>query len=147
MRTTVLAFCFLLSATTQATAQSRPKDEAAIRAGVAAYEAGVNARDASAIAKVFTPDADLVVFDSPRVIGRDSIAKLHSDGLASWPPTRKFSLEVKSIRYLGAELALVETQAQFSEGEMQSNRGTILMSKRGGEWQWAALRVYPAEKQ
>src|SRR5262245_45271547 len=101
MRTTVLALCLLLSATTQARAQSRPKDEAGIRARVAAYETAVNAKDATAIGAVFTPDADAVYFDGPRVVGRDSIAKAHSDGFASWPATRKFSLEVTSIRFLG----------------------------------------------
>ena len=145
MRVTVLSSCLLVSATTFASAQARPKDAAGIRSSVAAYEAAVNARDERAIAAVFTPDADAVFFDSPRRVGRDSIAEAHSETLASWPAARKFSLEVKHIRFLGPELALIETLAGFSEGEMRSNRGTILVERRDGDWQWVALRVYPAE--
>jgi uncharacterized protein (TIGR02246 family) len=96
----------------------------------------VNARDERAIAAVFTPDADAVFFDSPRRVGRDSIAEAHSETLAGWPAARKFSLEVKHIRFLGSELALIETLAGFSEGEMRSNRGTILVERRDGDWQW-----------
>jgi uncharacterized protein (TIGR02246 family) len=144
MRIAVLSSCLLISATTRAAAQARPKDEAGIRGRVAAYEAAVNARDVRAIAAVFTPDADAVFFDSPRRVGRDAIAKAHSEALGSWPAARKFTLEVSHIRFLGPELALIETLAGFSEGEMRSNRGTILVEQRDGNWQWAALRVYPA---
>ena len=146
MRITALTSCLFLTATTLASAQARPKDEASIRSSVAAYEAAVNARNVGAIAAVFTSDADAVFFDSPRREGRDSIAKDHSEALASWPAARRFSLEVTHIRFLGPELALIETVAGFSEGEMRSNRGTILVERRGGDWRWAALRVYPAEK-
>jgi uncharacterized protein (TIGR02246 family) len=145
MRITVLMLCLLLTSTARASAQDRPKDEAGIRSGVAAYEAAVNARDFRALAAVFTPDADLVFFDSPRRVGRDAISKSHSDGIAEWPATRKFSLEVSNIRFLGPELALIETIGRFSEGEMRSNRGTIVAARHDGHWQWAALRVYPAQ--
>lgn len=145
MRITVLSLCLVLSATTVLSAQARSKDEAGIRDNVAAYVAAVNARDERKIGAVFAPDADFVAFDSPRLVGRDSIAKVHTESLASWPPTRKFSLEVTNIRFLGSELALIDAIGRFSEGEMRSNRGTILVTRRDGHWLWAALRVYPAE--
>jgi hypothetical protein len=74
------------------------------------------------------------------------MAKAVSESLASWPSSRKFSLEVTNIRFLGSDLALVETFARFSEGEMTSNRGTALMARRNGKWLWEALRVYPAQR-
>jgi len=58
-------------------------------------------------------------------VSRDSIRKAH-EMITSWPNTKRFSLEVTNIRFLGSDLALVETVAHFSEGEMTSNRGTIL---------------------
>jgi len=88
MRITVLALCLLLSTTARAPAQARPRDEAGIRSRVAAYEAAVNARDFPAIARVFTPDADLVVFDGPRRVGRDAISKAHIEGIGGWPAAR-----------------------------------------------------------
>ena len=75
MRITVLALCLLLSTTARAPAQARPRDEAGIRSRVAAYEAAVNARDFPAIARVFTPDADLVVFDPATVRETNSFEK------------------------------------------------------------------------
>jgi uncharacterized protein (TIGR02246 family) len=145
MRITALTLCLLLPATAPASAQTRPADEAAIRKSVAAYEAAVNRRDARAVAGLFSPTADLVFFDSPLIVGRDSIEKA-TESVSSWPSTRRFSLEVTSIRFLGSDLALVETLARFSEGEMTSNRGTALMARRDGKWFWEALRVYPAQR-
>jgi uncharacterized protein (TIGR02246 family) len=145
MRTTVPVLCLLLSATGPAFAQTRAPDEAAIRERIAAYEAAVNRRDPHAVAGLFSPTADFVFFDSPLIVGRDSIEKA-SEGLSKWPATRRFSLEVTGIRFLGSDFALVETLARFSEGEMTSNRGTALMSRRNGKWYWEALRVYPAQR-
>jgi uncharacterized protein (TIGR02246 family) len=145
MRSATLSLSLLLSTTLLVFAQARPKDETAIRNRVAEYEAAVNKRDTQAILAVFAPDADLVFFDSPRLVGRDAIAKEH-EGISKWPSTKRFSLAVSSIRFLGSDVALVETLARFSEGEMTSNRGTILMTRRDGKWWWTALRVYPAEK-
>ncbi len=146
MRTRVLALCLLLPATAPALAQTRPTDEAAIRQSVSAYESAVNQRNAPAIAGLFTRDADVVYFDSPRVVGRDAIGKDLNKAIAGWPSSRRFSLEVTNIRFLGSDLALVETLARFSEGEMTSNRGTALMARRDGKWFWEALRVYPAQR-
>jgi uncharacterized protein (TIGR02246 family) len=98
------------------------------------------------MAGLFSPHGDFVFFDSPRFVGRDSIAKVTNDGISKWPSTRRFSLEVTNIRFLGSDLALVETLARFSEGEMTSNRGTALMARRNGKWLWEALRVYPAQR-
>ncbi len=144
MRTTLLALCLLLPATAPALAQTYTRDEAAIRKSVAAFEAAVNQRDARAVAGLFSPTGDYVFFDSPLIVGRDSIAKA-SESISRWPSTRRFSLEVTSIRFLGSDLALVETLARFTEGEMTSNRGTALMTRRDGKWFWEALRVYPAQ--
>jgi uncharacterized protein (TIGR02246 family) len=146
MRKAALALCLLLLPTAPVLAQARPPDEAGIRKSVAAFAAAVNQRDARVFAGLFTRDADLVYFDSPRVVGRDSIAKDLNEAMASWPSNRRFSLEVTNIRFLGADLALVETLARFSEGEMTSNRGTALMARRDGKWLWEALRVYPAQR-
>ena len=145
MRTTVLAFCLSLPATAPALAQTHIRDEAAIRKSVAAFEAAVNRRDARAVAGLFSPSGDYVFFDSPLIVGRDSIEKA-SEAISGWPSTRRFSLEVTSIRFLGSDLALIETLARFSEGEMTSNRGTALMTRRDGKWFWEALRVYPAQR-
>jgi uncharacterized protein (TIGR02246 family) len=94
MRPTVLALCLLLSTTVPSLAQARPKDATAIRNRIAAYEAAVNKHDADAIAAMFTPDADFVFFDGPRIVGRDSIGKVTQESVSRWPRTKRFTLEV-----------------------------------------------------
>jgi uncharacterized protein (TIGR02246 family) len=145
MRTTLVAISLLLSTSAPAFAQSHLKDEAAIRAQVAAYEAAINGRDRHALAALFTPEADFVYFDGPRLVGRDSIVARTSNAFAEWPSTMRFTLKVSSVRFLRSDVALVETDAGFSEGVMRSNRGTALLERRGNKWLWTALRVYPAE--
>jgi uncharacterized protein (TIGR02246 family) len=146
MRTPLIALSLLLPVTTPSLAQDHAKDEAAIRQRVTAYEAAVNRRDGAALAALFTPDADFAYFDSPFVVSRDSIGKRTGDALAKWPPSRRFTLETKRVRYLRPDVALVETVAHFSEGEMTTNRGSAVFVRDQGIWSWAALRVYPAEK-
>ena len=145
MRTTLVTMSLLLSTSAPALAQGLPKDEAAIHAQVAAYEAAINGRDPHALTALFTPEADFVFFDGPRVVGRELIVARTSSVFAEWPSTMRFTLEVNSVRFLRPDVALVETKAGFSEGEMRSNRGTALLERRGGKWLWTALRVYPAE--
>jgi uncharacterized protein (TIGR02246 family) len=144
MRTTIVAISLLLSTSAPSLAQG-PKDEAAIRAQVAAYEAAINGRDRHALTALFTPEADFVYFTGPKVVGRDSIVARTSAAFSEWPSTMRFTLEVNSVRFLRPDFALVETTAGFSEGEMRANRGTALVERRGGKWLWTALRVYPAE--
>ena len=145
MRSTLVALSLLLSASATALAQGHAKDEAAIRAQVAAYETAINSRDKHGLASLFTPEADFVFFDGPIVVGRDSIVARTSNAWAEWSNTMRFTLKVNRVRFLRADVALVETEAGFSEGEMRSNRGTALLEHRGGKWLWTALRVYPAE--
>lgn len=142
---TVIALSLLLSISTPALAQGSSKDEAAIRSQVAAYTAAINGRDRHALTALFTPEADFVFFNGPRVVGRDSIVARTSNALAEWPSTMRFTLEVTSVRFLRPDVALVESVAGFSEGQMRSNRGTAVLERRGGKWLWTALRVYPAE--
>jgi uncharacterized protein (TIGR02246 family) len=144
MRTTIVAVSLLLSTTAPSLAQG-PQDERAIRAQVAAYEAAINGRDRHALTALFTPEADFVYFTGPKVVGRDSIVARTSAAFTEWPSTMRFTLQVKSVRFLRPDIALVETAAGFSEGEMRANRGTALLERRGGKWLWTALRVYPAE--
>jgi uncharacterized protein (TIGR02246 family) len=126
-------------------AQGHSGDEASIRANVAAYEAAINKRDGAAVSALFAPDGDYIFFDGPRVVGRDAIKQSNEHGISSWPSTMHFTLEVTDIRFLRPDLAIVETLAHFSEGDMRSNRGTAVVIRRNGKWLIAALRVFPAQ--
>ena len=145
MGRTVITLALLFSSGTART-QSRPADETAIRAHVAAYQVAINERDGVAVGALFATDGDFVFFDGPRVVGRDAVRQSTETALASWPATMQFTLSVTGIRFLRPDLAIVETLAHFSEGDMRSNRGTSVVVRREGKWLIAALRVFPAER-
>lgn len=124
----------------------RAGDEAAIRAQVAAYESGVNQRDAAAVADLYTTDGDLIRDDGPRLVGREAIRRSIETTLSASSPTMRININVTNIRFLNPDIAIVETVATFNEGDVRENRGTSVMVRESGKWLTAALRVFAAEK-
>ena len=145
MRNIILALAVMSSAAPLA-AQDRAADEAAIRAQAVAVENAINNRDAAALVALFTPDADEIIGDGPRLVGREAMRQAQEARQAQQSPTMRFTLEVTDIRFLGQDIAIVETAAQFSEGPIRANRGTWVSVRQDGKWPIAALRVYPAER-
>jgi uncharacterized protein (TIGR02246 family) len=145
MRTIIGALVLACGAATLP-AQSRAIDEAAIRAHAVAIEGAINKRDATGVVALFTPDTDEINGDGPRLVGREAMRQSMVADFARWPATRRFTLAVTGIRFLGQDVAVVETTAQFSEGAIRSNRGTWVIVRQGGTWLIAALRVYPAQR-
>ena len=146
MRTIIVALAVVCGAAT-VSAQARTADEAAIRAHAVAIENALNKRDAAALVLLFTADADEVNGDGPRVVGREAMRRSDAADLAKWPPTMRFALTVTSIRFLGQDVAIVETVARFNEGAVRENRGTSVIVRQSGRWLISALRVYPAQRQ
>ena len=132
------------AASAASSAQPNQGPEAAIREQHVALAAAINKRDAAAVAAFFAPDGDEVFFDHPRIVGPNAIRQNQQKEFATWPATQRFTLEVTDIRVLTPDIAIVETLATFSEGEMKSNRGTSVMVRQNSKWLIAALRVYPA---
>jgi uncharacterized protein (TIGR02246 family) len=98
-----------------AVAQGTQAAESGIREHITAYAAAINQRDAAALAMLYTPDADEVIADGPRSIGRDAIRAAAKRDLPAWPPARRFTLEVTGVRMLTPDIAIVDTSATFSE--------------------------------
>jgi uncharacterized protein (TIGR02246 family) len=145
MRSVIAAMAFVLTVQPLA-AQGRAADESALRERVAAFEAAINTRNYPVLAALYDADADLIVIDGPLVAGRTSIqAATQRDWSSS--PTRRISLQVTNIRFLGNDVALINTRAQFNEGTIREDRGTWLASRQSGQWLISALRVLPAAKQ
>jgi uncharacterized protein (TIGR02246 family) len=130
----------------QLSAQGRAADETAIRAHAVAIENAINKRDAAALVALFTPDGDEINGDGPRVAGREAMRQAQEAEQAKWSPTMRFTLTVTGIRFLGQDIAIVETAARFNEGSVRANRGTWVSVREGGKWLIAALRVYPAQR-
>lgn len=125
-----------------ASPQNQAADEAAIRDRVAAMETALNAGDYAGVAALYAPDGDVMIVDGPIVSGR---AAIQADAEADWgaAPERRIALTVTSLRFLGPDVAIVNTRAELNEGAWE-DRGTWVMVRRGGEWLLAALRVLPA---
>jgi uncharacterized protein (TIGR02246 family) len=140
----VLVGCGAADEPDQAPVLDRAADEVALRAQTQLYADGVNARDGTAVANLYAPDGDLIFFDEPLREGRDAIR----NGLdsAAFSPTFRVQLTVTGIRFVAADVGIVETVATLNEGEPRENRGTAVFVRENGKWAISALRVFPAQR-
>ena len=143
MRALLLAIPFALLPTS-ALAQSRAADEVAIRARVTALEAAINSRDAASYSALFTEDGDAIVLGGAPLQGRAAIRAAMDMAWAA-TPTRRASITPTSIRFVGSDIAIINTLARFTEGAtMTEDRGTWILVRQGATWLVTALRVLPA---
>lgn len=145
MRVLIAAFSILVCATCTP-GQNAETDEAAIRNRVGELETMINRRDAAGYAELFAPDADLIILDAAVVQGRaaiqNSIARI-----SAATPNRRATITPTAIRFIGRDVAIVNTLARFTVGNTTTeDRGTWLLNRQAGRWMIAALRVMPAEK-
>src|SRR5262249_15969652 len=120
----------------------RSADEKAIRANVAAFAKAYNARDAKAIAALFTPDGQIVGKDSDTSEGRAAIQQAFADLFAE-NPQKRIEVTVESIRFIGSDLAVEQgsTKETDAPGEPpEYDRYTVLHVKRDGKWLMALAR-------
>src|SRR5262249_8396747 len=83
----------------------RSGDEAAIRANIAQLVKASNARDAQAVAALFTPDGQIVDKEGNESTGREAIAKTFGELFAA-TPKKRLEVFIESIRSIGADLAV-----------------------------------------
>lgn len=144
MRVSVVVAALALAV--PAKAQSRAADESVLRARVAAFETAYNKRDATALGALYAMDADLIVVDGPTATGRAAIIAASQRDWASGTATRRISLTVTSIRFVGPDVAVINTRARFNEGSVREDRGTWVSVRQSGGWVMGALRVMPAAR-
>jgi uncharacterized protein (TIGR02246 family) len=123
-------------------AVDRSADEAAIRANVGAFVRAYNARDAKAVAALFTPDGQIVDKEDNTSEGRAAIEQTFAELFAT-APRKRIEVFVESIRFLGADLAVEmgSTKETLGPGEEpEYDRYTVLHVKRDGKWQMALAR-------
>ena len=133
-----------ISAQAAQAGQPTARDSAALRSLVARHSDAVNRRDPAAVAATFTAGGDHVYVNGPVVSGREAIRDALQQSLRDWPASRRFTLVMTSARMIAPNVALVETDATFSDGSLPPNRGTMVVVREGSDWLIAALRVYPA---
>jgi uncharacterized protein (TIGR02246 family) len=123
-------------------AGDRSADEALIRANIDEFVKAYNARDAKAVAALFTPDGQIEDKSVDITEGREAIAQTFA-ALFAESPQKRIEVFVDSIRFIGTDLAVEvgttkETPAPNEPPEY--DRYTVLHVKRDGKWQMALAR-------
>jgi len=125
-------------------APDRTRDESAIRETITAVESTLNARDFAGYAQTFTEDADVVVYPASKMSGRAAIQNEVEQAWKAQPASCRVAIKVDAVRFLNANLALVEAPGTFTGCKGWSrNEGSSVMQRVGDRWQSAGLRIAP----
>jgi uncharacterized protein (TIGR02246 family) len=120
----------------------RQGDDAAVRAVVAGFSDGWNRHDARAMCASVAEDVEWVGWRGDVTEGRKEVEDNHATLFGDLYKNTHRTDVVKSIRYLGPELASVDdfwtmTGARTREGAdwpYRAGYANFLMAKRGGRW-------------
>jgi uncharacterized protein (TIGR02246 family) len=120
----------------------RKGDDAAVRAVVAGFSDGWNRHDARAMCASVAEDVQWVGWRGDVTEGRKGVEDNHATLFGDLYKNTHRTDVVKSIRYLGPELASVDdfwtmTGARTREGAdwpYRAGYANFLMAKRGGQW-------------
>jgi uncharacterized protein (TIGR02246 family) len=119
----------------------KPADEAAIRDVVKRYVDAREARDAKAVAALFTADADQLVSSGQWRKGHDEVV---SGTLASSEATGgKRTIAVESVRFLSSDVAIADGRYEISgtaAGDTRRMWTTIICTRGPKGWRIAAIR-------
>ena len=127
MTQTVTMFFLLLSTIYPGFAQSsREADEAAIRENVKQMESGWNTKSGALFAKPFAEDADYVVINGNHIQGRQTIETAHQRIFDTVFKNTTLSLNVKQIRFLRPDVAVVHVSGQRTGPSQELNQGAII---------------------
>ena len=129
------------------TGPDRSADEAAIRALLATNEAATNRRDSAGVAATYVPDGDIWIVGRSRISGLDEIRR-NEEEFYSMPGFREWHVTVNAIRFLSADVALVESTGAttLETGELREE-ATWVASRQNGDWRIAAVRIMSLEEQ
>jgi uncharacterized protein (TIGR02246 family) len=123
-------------------ASDRPADDAAINKVVAGFRDGWNNHDAQAMCSDLADDVQWVAWSGGAVNNKQGVVNMHLRAFSGELKDTRRTDTVKSIRYLGPDLASVDdywtmTGAKKSDGSDWPYRAgyvTFLMSRRNGRW-------------
>jgi uncharacterized protein (TIGR02246 family) len=130
-----------------AAATTQEQDEKAIRATVDAMTKAFNAKDAPAVAELFTPNAEIVDEEGNAYQGREAIKEVFAAGFAENPKSQIKSL-ISSIRFVTPSVAVEEGMSTVRHEEnkpVDRSRYTVVHVKLDGKWLMASARDYPDE--
>lgn len=121
---------------------------AAISASAEAFAAAYNAHDATAIAKLFSPKAEIVDEDGVLTKGREAIEKNFASQFEEHPQAT-ISIDIDSIRVLTPNIAVEEGVVRGDPGDDEPAsvaRYLVVHVKVEKEWQVASVRDFAASE-
>ena len=133
------------------------EDSVSVYEFVDAYQQTIRTHDPVALAAFFTEDADFVMYNLPRVRGRQAIENWWRDFWRSrfnrQEPERKGTFNIHSARFLAADIAEVNVESTTggrdslgAELQTRKARGTWLLHRQNGNWLISAMLGMPTEK-
>jgi len=143
-----VALACLGSAAAPAAPESRPADEAAIRAAAKAYIEALDKGDAATVASLWTPDGDIVDATGQTLVGREALA-LDQPATPPDPASRpEFRIRETRLRFLTADVAIEDGMVEVvpPAGEPLNGRFSATWVRHEGGWKLAALREARGEE-
>ena len=145
MKTLVFVTLLMLGFSGQAveSQDSTNSDEAAMRASVRQMETGWNTKSGALFAKPFAEDADYVVINGRYIKGRAAIETAHQQIFDTVYKDTKITLNVKQIRFLRADVAVVHVSGHRdgpTDELKQDAMLTLMMTKEKQGWVIAAFQ-------
>ena len=115
-------------------------DETAVRDVVARYVAVREARDASAVAALFTEDADQYTTAGEWRRGRERIRAGTADSSQRNPGSRRISVE--AVRFVTPDVAIADGPYEIAASGASSRRmwTTLVLVRTSGGWRISAIR-------
>jgi uncharacterized protein (TIGR02246 family) len=121
-------------------------DSSAIRALLQAYEVAINRRDVDAAIAAYLPDADVWVVGYDRIVGREAIRQNEERAVGA-PGFEAWSTSVDAIRFIGADVAVVESSGSVTmAGDRITERITWVVKRTAAGWRIAAVRIMAFER-
>ena len=127
--------------------ESFKEDERAIREAVEGFAKAYNAKDAKAVAALFTARGEIVDENGSCVQSREAI-ELAFARIFQAHPKSHIAVAVHSIRFVGQSVAVEDGTATVTDetGQpMEHNRYTVVHVKQDGTWRMASARDLPEQ--
>ena len=135
------------------TAAQTAEDSAAVASFVDAYRTIWNSHDPSALAALFTPDADMIMGTDPVSLGRQGIQDWWREYFGRQEPDREVVIAIHRMRLIRPDVVLLNVATttggrseQGSPLRSRDARGMWVVVREGGTWHISAMRGMPTEQ-
>jgi uncharacterized protein (TIGR02246 family) len=149
----VVSTIVALAALPHVTAAQTAGDSAAVASFVDAYRTTWNSHDPSALAALFTPDADMIMGTDPVSLGRQGIQEWWREYFGRQEPDRGVVIAIHRMRLIRPDVVLLNvattTGGRTEQGEQlrsREARGMWVVVREGGTWHISAMRGMPTEQ-